>query len=79
MSSSNSPMTAREIIDHAMTLTTDSSMLQLAEARNQLNRIGDIVTSPELVEAWGYASEHINDTIADQDNLAKSGTILRIM
>lgn len=72
-------MTAHEIINHAMSLNTGASMLELSKARNNLNRIADVITSDELVIAWGFASEHINDTIADQKALAIAGHQVRIM
>jgi hypothetical protein len=66
-------MTAPQIIEYAHSLNTNSTLLELGRARRLLNSMEDVITSPELVEAWGHASEHINDTLADQDRLAKYG------
>lgn len=72
-------MTARQAIEYAELLTVSSSMYELQKARTLLNRTAEFVTTPELVERWGYASEHINDTMADQMAMAKAGQTIRIM
>jgi hypothetical protein len=71
-------MTAKEHIKHAMSLTVDNSMYELSKAKNILNDIAGTITTPELIEDWNYAMEHINDTMRDQEKLARAGKQIRI-
>lgn len=72
-------MTAKETIDRALTLTTDSSMYELAQAQGKLRRCSDLVTSPELIEDWMRAWQHVEETKIAQDAIAHSGQPVRIM
>jgi hypothetical protein len=71
-------MTAREIIDNALTLDETSSMLTLIKAKRDLNMISDAITGAQIVHDWSGAYIHIEGCIDEQHKLAIAGETVRI-
>lgn len=72
-------MTAHQIIDSALELDTESSMLQLIKAEKDLRMIGDFIIGGSLDEQWVIAIQHVRQLKEDQNKAAVNGQIIRIM
>lgn len=72
-------MTAIEIIREAGQVTTETSMLKLSSLERNMRAMEDIISTPEVIEAWRISTKHLQDTIDSQMELAAAGTVIRIM
>ena len=72
-------MTAKEIINQAATLPMEASMLQVVQARKDLNMIGDIITNEEMQNNWRDALAHLDVIEEDQAEKISQSIPVRII